>query len=78
MVEGDEDLQLSLHALWGKEGPQIMRIRGSCKKRPLRILIDTGSTHNFSSNKVARRIKGEKKLVTPRAVEVANGQVLLY
>ncbi|XP_042065679.1 uncharacterized protein LOC121809207 [Salvia splendens] len=70
------ELQLSLHAVWGKDGPQIMRIRGKCQKRILRILIDTGSTHNFLSAKVAKRISCKLLPVNSKAVEVANGQIL--
>ncbi|XP_042017275.1 uncharacterized protein LOC121765260 [Salvia splendens] len=74
---GEEpDLQLSLHAVWGKNGPQLMRIRGICQKKALKILIDTGSTHNFLSSRVAKKIKCELTAVSSKAVEVANGQLL--
>ncbi|XP_042044219.1 uncharacterized protein LOC121789968 [Salvia splendens] len=77
-VEEEEklDLQLSLHAVWGKDGPQVMRIRGVCHKKTLKILIDTGSTHNFLSTKVAKTIKCQLTIVNSKAVEVANGQLL--
>ena len=50
------DLQLCLHAVWGRDGPQIMRVRGTCQRKTLRILIDMGSTHNFLSAKVADKV----------------------
>ncbi|XP_042054452.1 uncharacterized protein LOC121799175 [Salvia splendens] len=74
--EDELNLQLSLHAVWGREGPQIMRMKGLCQKKVLKILIDTGSTHNFLSSRVAGKIKGQFVQVPPRAVEVANGQLL--
>ena len=37
---------------------------------------DTGSTHNFLSAKVAKRINCELSQVNSKAVEVANGQIL--
>ncbi|XP_042032325.1 uncharacterized protein LOC121779040 [Salvia splendens] len=75
-TEEQLDLQLSLHAVWGKDGPQVMRIRGVCHKKILKILIDTGSTHNFLSTKVAKKIKCQLTTVNSKAVEVANGQLL--
>ncbi|XP_042067267.1 uncharacterized protein LOC121810570 [Salvia splendens] len=76
--EGKSDLQLSLHAVWGKDGPQVMRIKGLCQKRALKILIDTGSTHNFLSSKIAKKIKCQHTAVNSKVVEVANGQLLQY
>lgn len=74
--EEKPELQLSLHAVWGKDGPQVMRIRGYCQKKVIKILIDTGSTHNFLSARVARKLKCELTTVNSKAVEVANGQIL--
>lgn len=74
--ELEDALQLSLHALCGRNGPQIMRIKGVCQKRQLRILIDIGSTHNFLNERLMGRLKCTLTLVPPRHVEVANGQLL--
>ena len=51
-----------------------MRIRGLCQKKALKILVDTGSTHNLLSSKMAKRINCELIQVDSRAVEVAKGQ----
>lgn len=59
------DLQLSLHAVWGRDGPQIMRVRVTCQRKTLRILIDTGSTHNFVSAKVVDKVKCALLQVAP-------------
>lgn len=53
-----------------------MRVNGVCQKKTLRILIDTRSTHNFLNATVADKIKCALVQVAPRAVVVANGQVL--
>ncbi|XP_026419514.1 uncharacterized protein LOC113315452 [Papaver somniferum] len=38
---------ISLHSLMGSSFPKTMRLDGYTKSQPLRILIDSGSTHNF-------------------------------
>ena len=42
-----------LHALAGISSPQTLKIRGFLKHRPIVVLIDSGSTHNFIHQKVA-------------------------
>ena len=51
-----EEPQLSLHALDGSYNYQTMRLRGSVGKRVLCILIDSGSTHNFIDERMARKL----------------------
>ncbi|KAF2301132.1 hypothetical protein GH714_020360 [Hevea brasiliensis] len=46
LVTGQE-LQMSLSAMRGTPGAQTMCVAGTCGKRSLQVLIDTGSTHNF-------------------------------
>jgi len=36
-----------MHAIAGVNTYQTMRVTGKVKRRPLHILIDSGSTHNF-------------------------------
>lgn len=38
---------ISLHALAGISLPQILKFRSFIKHRPVVVLIDNGSTHNF-------------------------------
>lgn len=42
-------MQLSLHALSGANSPRVMRLKGICGNKPLFILIDLGSTHDFTT-----------------------------
>ena len=47
------DVQLSLSAMWGIQEAQTMRIIGEYGKKKLHILVDTGSTHNFLTARMA-------------------------
>lgn len=56
-TEEDEGATLSLHALHGVEmtgSNQTMRLLGYFKKRKLNVFIDSGSTHNFLDQAVAK------------------------
>ena len=79
-VEGEIDSiqvgQLSLNAMWGIRSNQTMMIKGNCGKRKMHILIDTGNTHNFLNERLAKQMKCEVIKVPGLWVEVANGQEL--
>jgi len=45
-----------LHALAGISSPQTLKIWGFLKHRPVVVLIDSGSTHNFIHQKVAELV----------------------
>eukprot|EP00253_Pinus_taeda_P027959 PITA_27959 len=47
---------ISLHALAGISSPQTLKIRGFIKHRPVVVLIDSGSTHNFIRQKVGEAV----------------------
>lgn len=52
-----------------------MRVRGLLKSKPVSILVDTGSTHNFVSPRLAKALqKGDA--ITPFDVMVGNGERL--
>jgi hypothetical protein len=46
--------QISLHALMGHSIPQTLRVMGQIRNNPVSTLIDSGSTHNFVQDRVAR------------------------
>ncbi|KAF3779962.1 hypothetical protein EJ110_NYTH40424 [Nymphaea thermarum] len=48
--------KILLHALDGDEVPHLMRVNGKLRGRPVSVLIDTGSTHNFICEKSARAL----------------------
>jgi len=47
-----EEPVILLHALAGISSTQALKIRGFIKHRPIVVLIDSGSTHNFIHQRV--------------------------
>ncbi|KAL4339801.1 hypothetical protein GQ457_08G022490 [Hibiscus cannabinus] len=71
-----EQLEISINALTGCVGSSTIRIPGSIKGKSLSILIDTGSTHSFTTTGWAK--EGVELLQThPLSITVANGEKLL-
>ena len=68
--------EISLHALVGVSSPQTMRVIGTINGRPLHILIDSGSTHNFVSLKFPKRMGCCKTASPTFAVMMAHGEWL--
>lgn len=70
--------QISVYAIDGAltKGYQTMRVTVYVNKRPLNILIDSGSTHNFLDVHIARRLGCKIDTVNPMKVDVANGNTL--
>ncbi|PNX96980.1 retrotransposon-related protein, partial [Trifolium pratense] len=52
----DIDPQISLHALMGHTIPQTIRLVGQINNQTLSILVDSGSTHNFIQDRVAKQL----------------------
>ena len=75
-VEADTRPAISLHAMIGTVGYQTMRIQGKVKNQLVIFLVDTGSTHNFVSNSLIKRIGGSSKTITSLTITVANGEQL--
>ena len=65
--------EISLHALSRVDTPQTMHVRGMIQGKPLHILIDSGSTHNFVNFKFARKMGCCKVPAPAFHVMVANG-----
>ena len=53
-----------------------MRVTIFVRKRPLHILVDLGSTHNFLNMNVAKNLGCKLEEVGPIRVDVANGSSL--
>ncbi|PNX65654.1 hypothetical protein L195_g054648, partial [Trifolium pratense] len=68
--------QISLHALMGHSIPQTLRVIGQINNKPVGVLIDSGSTHNFVQDRVVKQLG----LVTQQGhtfnVLVGNGEQL--
>ena len=51
-----EEPVILLHAFAGISSPQTLKIRSFIKHRPIVVLIDSGSTHNFIHQRVAEAV----------------------
>eukprot|EP00253_Pinus_taeda_P026079 PITA_26079 len=57
----------------GISSPQTLKIRGFIKHRPVVVLIDSGSTHNFIHKKVAETVHCFVRAVSNFQVQIADG-----
>ncbi|XP_074283542.1 uncharacterized protein LOC141608089 [Silene latifolia] len=67
---------ISVNALAGNQAFQTMRVIGYVGKKPLHILVDSGSTHNFLDLSLAKKMGLDLEKITPQAVTVADGNHL--
>ncbi|WVZ08838.1 hypothetical protein V8G54_022184 [Vigna mungo] len=67
------DPHISVNALTGIATFKTMRVTGYFKKKPLHILIDSGSTHNFLDESVAKNLGYPLTVIPPLSVAVADG-----
>ena len=76
----DEQAQLAMllsaTAVSGITAPRTMSFEGMLGDTPLRIVLDSGSTHTFLSASVAAQSPVLSPLPVPLRVQVANGQYL--
>lgn len=65
--------QLSMNALTSIPTHQTMRVTGMYNNKPIQILIDSGSTHNFLDVDAAQRLGCVLDSVTPLSVTAGGG-----
>ncbi|KAH0656046.1 hypothetical protein KY285_030928 [Solanum tuberosum] len=65
-------MEISVHALNGSLGFRTLRVTGYHSKKPLHILIDTGSSHNFIDPEVVKGLGCQVASTMPQAVTTAN------
>ncbi|XP_015158625.1 uncharacterized protein [Solanum tuberosum] len=70
----EECMTISLQAFTGVTGYQTIRVTGYHEKRPLQILIDTGSTHNFIDEEMARQLGCKASTIMEQSISVADGR----
>ncbi|XP_058725452.1 uncharacterized protein LOC131596726 [Vicia villosa] len=77
-IDGPEPdpAQISLHALMGHSIPQTLRVMGQIRTSPVAILIDSGSTHNFLQDRVAKQLGLMIEAAHSFKVLVGNGEEL--
>ncbi|KAJ8898712.1 hypothetical protein K2173_004846 [Erythroxylum novogranatense] len=67
---------ISLHAIAGFEGPETIQLGGKMGKSMGTILVDLGSTHNFVSERFAKKTGIESTNGKKLKVQVASGEEL--
>jgi hypothetical protein len=72
----EEFPEISLNAITGTPTPKTMRIVGFIKNQQVVILIDSGSTHNFLDESLARTLGIHSNGQDTIRVKIANGQEL--
>ncbi|KAL8171875.1 hypothetical protein V2J09_023679 [Rumex salicifolius] len=65
--------EVYVHALTGSNALNTIKIQGLVKSKPIVILVDSGSTHNFLDPRVAMEVGFSLTEVAVMAVAVANG-----
>lgn len=75
-VEEIMELEITLHALTGWSAPRTMRIKAAIGSHELVALVDSGSTHNFISERIAGTLSLPVTPTEPFSVRVANGERL--
>ncbi|KAF3791955.1 hypothetical protein EJ110_NYTH12891 [Nymphaea thermarum] len=66
------------HLLADLDRPNAMRVLGKLGEKRVLVLLDSGATHNFVSEQVAKENNCEKETQPPLKVLVANGASLSY
>jgi hypothetical protein len=74
--QGAELLGISMHALAGAPAPRTMRLMGRILGQQVVILIDTGSTHSFVDQNLAKRLQLPAQGRSQLTVMVANGDII--
>ncbi|XP_048503129.1 uncharacterized protein LOC125498867 [Beta vulgaris subsp. vulgaris] len=71
-----KDPNISVSALFGNTAYNTMRVTGYIGKKPLHILIDSGSTHNFLDVSLAMKLGCKIDSMPSQSVSVADGNTL--
>lgn len=53
-----------------------MQFQGTIQGLPVKILLDSGSSHTFVSLTLSSKLTGQSPLSVPLCVKIADGQVL--
>ncbi|CAN0876044.1 Transposon Ty3-I Gag-Pol polyprotein [Linum grandiflorum] len=67
-------MAISLSAITGAECGETMKLWGTMLGRTVRVMVDTGSTHNFIDERVARKMELVPETGTRFSVMVGNGE----
>ena len=67
-------MAISLQAFTGVIGYQTIRVTGYHEKQTLKVLIDTGSTHNFIDKQVVAKLGCQASSIQEQSIIVADGR----
>lgn len=67
-------MTVSLQAFSGVTGYLTIRVTGYHEKRLLQVLIDTGSTHNFIDQDIAKRLGCKASPIVEQCISVVDGR----
>ena len=76
LAEAQVLLAVSLAALNGNTTASTMEFQGEIQGLPVKILLDSGSSHTFVSLALSSKLTGQTPLVVPLRVKIADGQIL--
>lgn len=68
--------EISPHALAGFSNPQTIKFTGWCKNRPVTVLWDCGSSHNFIQSRIVPLLGLTEIPCPPFKVKTGGGQTL--
>ncbi|KAA8542515.1 hypothetical protein F0562_023667 [Nyssa sinensis] len=68
--------EISLHAISGTRAPETMRVKGGIGHISTIVLVDSGSTHNFINETLARKVALQPEKGGKFEVVVASGEKL--
>ena len=69
-------MAISQDAVTGQASTRALQFAGSIQGHDILILIDSGSSHTFISQKLASKLQGVLPMAREIHVKVANGGVL--
>jgi len=71
-------LTISVAVVSGTSAPKTMCLMGQIQGVPVRILVDSESSHTFISEELAQKLSGSSQLPAPIKVKVANGNIIQF
>jgi hypothetical protein len=75
-IANSQELSLSLNAIAGSQGDGTIRIRALVDNQVMLLLVDSGSSNTFVSDKFVQRLHCETVSIPAVSVKVASGDVL--
>ncbi|KAH0660925.1 hypothetical protein KY289_029673 [Solanum tuberosum] len=80
IIDGDagtNDLaEISFHAFLGNTTGTIMKLQGTLNGHRVLLLVDSGSSHNFISEKIVEELQLPAQVVPYLRVQIGNGDII--